>query len=249
MIEATGLCKSFPAGEAVVEAVRDASLTVAVGEAVAIVGASGSGKSTLVSLLGCLDVPTSGTYRLSGTDVGLVSRGELAAFRNRHIGFVFQSFNLLARASALENVELPLVYAGLGARERRRRAWAMLEAVGLGDRAGHRPAQLSGGQQQRVAIARALVTRPRLLLADEPTGSVDTETGTAIMQLLLAACAEGVTLLLITHDPGIAGMLPRAVTMRDGRLVGDSGRPRASGESDDEAASRACGRARLVAAR
>lgn len=221
MIETRGLGKRFRMGDIDVDALADVNLTIATGEAVAIMGTSGSGKSTLMSLLGCLDRPSSGQYLLDGEDIGRLSRTRLAQVRNKRIGFVFQSFNLLARASALENVELPMVYAGLRGRERRRRAWEMLEAVGIADRAHHLPAQLSGGQQQRVAIARALAGKPDLLLADEPTGALDSRTTEALMALLFEIHAQGLTLVLITHDPAIAATLPRIVKLKDGRVQSD----------------------------
>jgi len=227
MIETRNLGKLYRMGDVEVAALRGVNLSIAAGEAVAIVGASGSGKSTLMSLLGCLDRPTSGHYLFDGQDVGRLSPAALADLRNRAIGFVFQSFNLLPRATALENVELPLVYRGLRARVRRDRAQEMLQAVGLGDRAHHLPAQLSGGQQQRVAIARALAARPRLLLADEPTGALDSTTSAALMALLGAINRDGLTLVLITHDPAVAAALPRVLTLADGQLRTDStvGRP------------------------
>jgi putative ABC transport system ATP-binding protein len=221
IIEARDLAKTFRVGDIEVEALAGVTLRIEAGESVAIVGASGSGKSTLASLIGCLDLPSGGEYRLAGQDISRLRRAELAGFRNRSIGFVFQGFNLLARASALENVELPLVYAGEGSRARRRRALEMLDAVGLGDRAHHRPSQLSGGQQQRVAIARALVNRPRLLLADEPTGALDSRSSAAVLGLLLDANARGVTLVLITHDHEVAAAMSRVITLHDGRIVSD----------------------------
>jgi putative ABC transport system ATP-binding protein len=225
MIETFALGKRFQMGEATVDALVDVTFKVAAGESVAIIGASGSGKSTLMNVLGCLDLPSSGTYRLAGHDVAGLSRARLAAFRNSHIGFVFQGFNLLARATALENVELPLVYAGLTGRARRLRAREMLDAVGLADRSHHLPAQLSGGQQQRVAIARALVNEPKLLLADEPTGSLDSRSSEAIMTLLADLTAQGRTLVLITHDPALAAAMPRVITLHDGRILSDVAAP------------------------
>jgi putative ABC transport system ATP-binding protein len=222
MIETRALSRRYQMGEVEVAALRDVSLRVEAGEAVAIIGASGSGKSTLMGLLGCLDRPSDGQYLFDGQDVGRLTRAQLADLRNRSIGFVFQSFNLLPRASALENVELPLIYAGLRARERRRRALEMLEAVGLGERAHHLPAQLSGGQQQRVAIARALANRPRLLLADEPTGALDSATSTALLSLLSDINRQGLTLVLITHDPAVAAAMPRVIRLADGQVQSDS---------------------------
>jgi putative ABC transport system ATP-binding protein len=203
--------------------VRDVNLQIAEGEFLAILGASGSGKSTLMNLLGCLDRPSSGRCILRGRDVATLSSAELAAVRNSSIGFIFQSFHLLARASALENVELPLFYAQIPvpAPERRRRARAMLERVGLGDRLGHSPHELSGGQQQRIAIARALVAGPRIVLADEPTGNLDTQTSLEIMQLFQELNAESITLLMITHEPDIAAYAKRHLVLRDGRIISD----------------------------
>jgi putative ABC transport system ATP-binding protein len=213
-------------GEVVVEALRGVTVTIAAGELVSIVGASGSGKSTLLNLLGCLDRPSRGTYHLDGQDVGRLSADERAEVRNAHIGFVFQSFNLLPRTTARENVELPLVYAAIPAREQQRRAEEALAAVGLGGAGNRLPTQLSGGQQQRVAIARALVNRPRLVLADEPTGNLDTATSLEIMQLLRELNrVQGVTLVIVTHEPDIAALTDRVLIMRDGRVTAD-GRPR-----------------------
>ncbi|HVM00066.1 MAG TPA: ABC transporter ATP-binding protein [Egibacteraceae bacterium] len=212
---------------AVVHALRGVSFRVDPGQFVSIVGPSGSGKSTLLHLLGALDRPSTGTVRFSGRDVTTLSDGELAALRNRDIGFVFQQFQLLARTSALANVGLPLVYRGVGRVERRERAAAALDAVGLGHRTGHRPAQLSGGEQQRVAIARALVTEPRLVLADEPTGNLDTVTGSEVLELLRRLNeASGVALVVITHDPEVAAQAPRRIALRDGVIASDTGGPR-----------------------
>jgi putative ABC transport system ATP-binding protein len=209
------------AGGAEIRALDGVSVDIARGEFTAVMGPSGSGKSTFMNLLGCLDRPTSGEYLLDGKDVGALADDELAALRNRTIGFVFQNFNLLGRASAAENVELPLVYAGVRARERRRRALEMLERVGLAGRAAHFPAQLSGGQQQRVAIARALVMRPPLILADEPTGALDSRTSLEIMALLQALNRDGLTVVLVTHEPDVARFARRILRFRDGRVVGD----------------------------
>ena len=204
-----------------VHALRGVSLDVAAGDFVAVMGPSGSGKSTLMNILGCLDRPTSGRYLLDGVEVSRLNRNELAEVRTRSIGFVFQSFNLLARTSARENVELPLIYAGLGTRERHERASEALARVGLADRANHHPNQLSGGQQQRVAVARALVTEPRLILADEPTGNLDSRTSVEIMALFQELGRSGITVVLVTHEPDVAAFASRVVTMRDGRVVSD----------------------------
>jgi putative ABC transport system ATP-binding protein len=217
-----GIGKDYMSGPEVVRALWDVNLSLSQGEFVAIVGSSGSGKSTLMNVLGCLDRPTSGRYLLAGIDVTARSSDERALVRNRMIGFVFQGFNLLPRTTALENVELPLVYRRIGPRERRRRAARALEQVGLADRMGHTPSQLSGGQQQRVAIARALVTEPPLLLADEPTGNLDSKTSLEILQVLQMLVFEhGITLALVTHESEIARAAPRIVTVRDGRVAAD----------------------------
>jgi len=204
-----------------VHALRGVSLQVEPGEFVTIMGPSGSGKSTLMNMLGCLDTPTAGSYRLSGRDVAGLRPRELAAARLRQIGFVFQGFNLLARTAAHRQVELPLMYAGVPPAERRRRARQALERVGLGDRLDHRPEELSGGQQQRVAIARALVTNPALILADEPTGNLDTQTGAEVLQLFQELNAQGITLIFVTHDPDIATYSRRIVRLRDGLVEHD----------------------------
>jgi putative ABC transport system ATP-binding protein len=221
LVELRGLTKTYPGAEPV-HALRAVDLDIRAGEMVALVGASGSGKSTLMNLVGCLDRPTSGTYRLAGEDVAALDRNARAELRNRRIGFVFQGFNLLGRTSALENVELPLVYdAAVSSREARRRAREALERVGLADRADHEPAQLSGGQQQRVAIARALVNRPALLLADEPTGNLDSATSMDILAVLQELNRAGTTIVLVTHEPDIAACARRIVTLSDGRVVSD----------------------------
>jgi putative ABC transport system ATP-binding protein len=205
----------------VIRALAGVSVDIARGESLAVMGPSGSGKSTFMNVVGCLDRPSSGEYVLAGQDVSALDSDALATARNRHIGFVFQSFNLLARTSALENVELPLVYAGAGAAERRSRALEMLARVGLAERAHHLPQQLSGGQQQRVAIARALVTRPALILADEPTGALDSRTSLEIMALFQELNAQGMTVVVVTHELGVARFARRVLRFLDGRVVAD----------------------------
>ena len=212
--------KVYQAGQTV-HALRNVNLEIAAGEFVAIMGASGSGKSTLMNILGCLDTPSAGAYLLDGVPVQERDADALAALRNRLMGFVFQQFNLLPRTSALENVELPLLYAGVRQPERSRRALAALQRVGLGERSNHSPAQLSGGQQQRVAIARALVNEPALILADEPTGALDSETSTEVMQLLDALNRQGITVILVTHEADMAAWARRRLLFKDGRLVAD----------------------------
>jgi len=213
------VAKIYRTGELEVAALRDVTLSIETGEYVAVTGPSGSGKSTLMHILGCLDSPTSGRYRLVGHDVSALSEDQLADVRNRFIGFVFQQFNLLAYMTAWRNVELPLLYAGLAPAARRERAMAALERVGLGDRADHRPGELSGGQQQRVAIARALVTEPALLLADEPTGNLDSTATADVLTLLDELHDDGRTIVLITHEAEIASRVPRIVHVRDGRTA------------------------------
>jgi putative ABC transport system ATP-binding protein len=211
--------KVYRTGSLAVAALRGISMTIDEGEYVAIMGPSGSGKSTLMHILGCLDVPSSGTYRLAGEDVSSMTEAALASIRNRRIGFVFQQFNLLASMSACRNVELPLAYAGVARAERRQRALAALERVGLSDRVDHRPGELSGGQQQRVAVARALVTDPDLILADEPTGNLDSTSAGDVLALMDELHAAGRTLVLITHDADVAAAAERTVRIRDGLLV------------------------------
>ena len=218
-VEAVDVRRSYQLDGVSVEALRGVSLRIDPGEYVAVVGPSGSGKSTLMHLLGCLDRPTSGVLRVGDRDVATLGDGELAGLRNRTIGFVFQSFQLLGRTTALDNVALPLVYRGVRRAERRERAEAALTAVGLGHRLGHRPGQLSGGEQQRVAIARALVGEPALLLADEPTGNLDTASGAEILALLDGLVRDrGVAVVVVTHDPDVAAMARRRVRMRDGQI-------------------------------
>jgi putative ABC transport system ATP-binding protein len=221
LIVTEGLTKDYRLGPHTVHALRGLTVEIERGEFVAIMGPSGSGKSTFMNMLGCLDSPTAGRYVLDREDVAGLSRAELARIRNGKIGFVFQTFNLLPRTSALENVELPLIYAGLPARARRARARERLAAVGLADRADHHPSQLSGGQQQRVAIARALVNDPAVLLADEPTGNLDTRTSVDVLVLLQQLNRQGITIVLITHEPDIAAYASRVLTLRDGRLLRD----------------------------
>jgi putative ABC transport system ATP-binding protein len=221
LVAVSDLTKTYVVGQTAVPALRGVSLAIDRGEFVAVMGSSGSGKSTLMNLLGCLDAPSSGTYHLAGQDVLRLSSNKLAAVRNTSIGFVFQQFNLLARATALENVELPLVYAGLGWRERRRRARKALAQVGLSEREHHRPSQLSGGQQQRVAIARALVNQPLLLLADEPTGALDSVTSDEIMAALVRLNEGGLTVIVVTHDAEVARYARRVIHFKDGRVVSD----------------------------
>jgi len=221
MIEIRDLEKLYVMGEETVAALAGVSLTIERGEHAAIIGPSGSGKSSLMNILGGLDRPTRGSYAFEGEEVGEMDDDSLADFRNRRIGFVFQSFQLLPRLSALQNVELPMVYAGLEPADRRRRAAEMLDRVGLGSRMGHRPTQLSGGQQQRVAIARALANAPDLLLADEPTGALDTNTGQEVLALFKQLNAEGLTIVIVTHDLEVAAEAHRRITFRDGLIVSD----------------------------
>jgi putative ABC transport system ATP-binding protein len=221
LIECNGLWKQYRVGEVDVNALRGLSLTIEQGEFVAVMGASGSGKSTLLNMLGCLDQPTRGQYRLDGIDVGGLEFDRLAEVRNRQIGFVFQSFNLIPRTSALENAQLPLFYRGMSLSEQRSKAAAALKRVGLEGREQHFPTQLSGGQQQRVAIARALITAPSLLLADEPTGNLDTESSREIMTMLEGLNREGITIILVTHEGDIAAYAQREILLKDGQLLSD----------------------------
>lgn len=223
MIELDTVSKIYRSGSVEVRALDAVNLSIAEGEFVAIMGASGSGKTTLMNVLGCMDLPTSGAYRLDGADVGTLQENQLAQVRSRRIGFVFQSFNLVPRTDALANVELPLIYSG--APHRRRRAREVLERVGLGDRLRHMPNALSGGEQQRVAIARALVTDPRMILADEPTGNLDSYATTEIMDLLCELNHEGHTVVLITHERSVAALARRVVRLEDGRIVSDRPNP------------------------
>jgi len=224
LVRLENVTRVYRMGDVEVRALAGVTLDLTGGEFTAIMGASGSGKSTMMNLLGCLDRPTSGRYVLEGQEISRLTNDQLAAIRNRTIGFVFQSFNLLSRTSALENVELPLLYAGVGTAERHARAAESLDRVGLADRAGHHPNQMSGGQQQRVAIARALVNRPRVILADEPTGNLDSRTSVEVMALFQELGRSGITVLLVTHEPDIAQYASRILVMRDGRVLSDTRR-------------------------
>jgi putative ABC transport system ATP-binding protein len=221
MMELSGISREYVVGGETVHALDHVDVRVDAGEYVSIMGPSGSGKSTLLNVLGLLDRPTSGTYRLQGEDVSSLDDNALAAHRQRYIGFVFQFFHLIPRLTALENVELPLVLAGAAPRMRRKRATQILESVGLKARLDHRPDQLSGGERQRVAIGRALVMQPSFLLADEPTGNLDTRSGSEIMQILEQLNRDGIALLVVTHDPAIGSRAKRHLTLRDGKIVGD----------------------------
>ena len=222
LIELQGICKTYNPGENEVTALRKIDLAIRRGEFAAIIGSSGSGKSTLMNILGCLDVPDSGTYLLDGADVSALSDEELSRIRNQKIGFIFQGFNLVQSLSAVENVELPLAYRGIRRAERRDLAAHALEQVGLGDRLHHLPTQMSGGQQQRVAIARAIAARPPIILADEPTGNLDSKSGRAVMDILFDLNQEGKTIILITHDPVVAARIPRVIRVSDGEIVGSA---------------------------
>ncbi|RII28048.1 MAG: macrolide ABC transporter ATP-binding protein [Geobacter sp.] len=222
VITLNGISRVFTMGDQQFEALKGISFGVDAGEFVAIMGASGSGKSTCMNILGCLDRPTSGEYHLDGLDVGGLDPNQLAAIRNRKLGFVFQGFNLLARTPAVENVELPLVYSGIHAKERRKRALAALEQVGLAGKEGNHTSQLSGGQQQRVAIARALINNPALILADEPTGNLDSSTSEEIMKLFTSLNQQGITIIMVTHETDVAAFAGRRITFRDGRIISDS---------------------------
>ena len=229
LIEFDHVCKYYQMGDTLVKAADHISMKINKGEFVAIVGQSGSGKSTCMNIIGCLDVPTAGTYKLNGRDVGRMSRDELAEIRNELLGFIFQQYNLLPKLSLMENVEVPLVYAGVPRGERRRRAAAALEQVGLGDKLRNKPNQLSGGQQQRVSIARALAGRPAVILADEPTGALDSHTGREVLKMLQELHRQGNTVVLITHDNSIAVQAQRIIRLEDGRVVydGDAHAPEA----------------------
>ena len=229
LIEFQDVCKTYEMGDSVVRAADHISMQIQKGEFVAIVGQSGSGKSTCMNIIGCLDVPTSGTYLLNGQDVGRMDKDQLAEIRNRMLGFIFQQYNLLPKLTLLENVEVPMMYAGVPRAERRERANVALEMVGLGGKLGHKPAQLSGGQQQRVSIARALVGEPAVILADEPTGALDSRTGREVLALLQQLHAAGNTVVLITHDNSIAVQAQRIIRLEDGHVIydGDAHAPEA----------------------
>ncbi len=221
MIELSDITKTYRMGEVDITVLSDVSLKVQKGELIAIMGPSGSGKSTLMNVIGCLDRPTSGVYRFEQREIGTLTDDELASVRNVKIGFVFQTFNLLPRFSALKNVEVPLIYSGVPARARRERALPLLEKVGLADRMHHKPTELSGGQQQRVAIARALVNNPPVLLADEPTGNLDSHSGEEILKILTGLNMQGVTVIIVTHDANVAARCRRNIHIKDGRIIDD----------------------------
>jgi putative ABC transport system ATP-binding protein len=234
VIDIQAMTKVYVMGKTEVHALRGVSLTIHAGEYVAIIGASGSGKSTLMNMIGLLDRPTSGSYQIRGTEISQLSKNRLADLRNKEIGFVFQRFNLLARTTALRQVELPLFYANIPARQATKQARAALERVGLGDRTDHKPDELSGGQQQRVAIARALVNQPSLLLADEPTGALDSKTGAEVLTLFDELHKQGLTLIVVTHDMGVAQRAGRIITLKDGLIISDKldgHRPRAAADT------------------
>lgn len=232
VIETIGLTKTYTMGDVVVHALQGVDMTVHIGEMIAIMGPSGSGKSTLMNIIGCLDVPTSGLFRLDGIDVGMLDDNALAEIRSLKVGYVFQNFNLLPRTTAQANVELPLLYSGIGGRERRERAEEVLKTVRLDHRSGHKPNELSGGQQQRVAIARALINRPQLILADEPTGNLDTRNSVGIMELFQQLNEkQGITIVFVTHNPEVAAYCDRIVRVRDGLIESDERNPTVGGES------------------
>lgn len=221
MIDLKDIYKIYSDGDSEIRALDGVSLHINRGEFVAIVGSSGSGKSTCMNIIGCLDIPTSGTYKLNGTDVSTMGENDLARVRNRELGFIFQQYNLIPKLNLLENVELPLIYRGLSPEKRREMAMASLDRVGLGDRYKKFPSQLSGGQQQRVSIARALAGNPPVILADEPTGALDSKTGSDVLEFLKKLHSEGTTIVLITHDNGIAAQIPRVVRIHDGKIISD----------------------------